>query len=126
MANEITVNGSLAIVDGTSPAKALQSGDVLASVTVHQQILQQMSVAITATEIPVTGLTSPGWAIFINRDATNYIDIYTDNGGGKKLFARIPPGGMPCGPFFLGTDAKAPYALAHTAACLMEYLICDT
>lgn len=126
MANEITVNGSLAIVDATSPAKAVQSGDVSQTITTHQQILQKLSVATVATAIPVVGLTAPGWAIFVNRDPTNYIDLYTDNGANKKAFARLPPGGTPCGPFFLGTDAKAPYALAHTAACLMEYLICDT
>lgn len=125
MANEITVNASLSIVDSTSQIKALQSGDVLATITTHQQELLKMSIATTATAIPVSSLTSPGWAIFINRDATNYIDLYTDNGANKKLFARLPAGGLPC-LLFLGTDAKAPYALANTAACLMEFLILDT
>lgn len=125
MANELTISGSLCVTDATSPTRALQSGDVSATITKDGQILQKIPVAIVATPIPVNNLTSPGWAIFINRDPTNYIDIYSDNGVNKKAIARLFPN-TPCGPIFLGTDCKAPYALANVAPCIMEFLICDT
>lgn len=124
MANEVTVNASLVIKDATSPTRALQSGDVSADITTDAQIFQKMSVATAATAVPVTGLTTPGWAIFINRDATNYIDLYTDNGANKKHFARLNPSKPAL--LFLGADCLTPYAKAHTAACIMEFLILDT
>lgn len=124
MANEITVNGSLFITDATSPTKALQSGDVPYTIVTDQQVMQKMSVPVTKTAIDVSALVSPGWALFINRDPTNTINLFVSVAASTP-FATLAPG-MPCGPIFLGSGAKAPYAQSLVAPCVMDYFVCDT
>lgn len=82
-----------------------------------------MSVPTTAggTAIPVTGLTSLGWAFFKNNDSANYVDIYTAVSG--ALFARLMPG--ECALFRFHPGVTAPAAIAHTLAVSLEYLILE-
>lgn len=125
MANEILFNASLAITDATSPTRALQTGDVTATIANDNQIGIKFPVLTTLTAVPVFGLVAPGWAIFVNRDPTNTIDLYTDNGANKKRFAVLPPGGG-AALLQLGLDAQAPYAQARVATCQMEILVLDS
>lgn len=77
-----------------------------------------MSVATSATAVPLGQVTSLGWCFFANKDTANFLKIRNGSGGADvvKLLA-----GECCLFPFLNTGV--PYAIADTAACLMEYLI---
>jgi hypothetical protein len=72
-----------------------------------------------AAAIPLGGVTSPGFAKFKNLDATNSIRIGWDDSG-FVYFTTIPAGKEIT--VFL---KAAPWALALTAAVLLEYTIFD-
>jgi hypothetical protein len=88
--------------------------------------LQNLSIATTATVIPLGSIATPRWAFFWNLDPTNYVSIF--NGSMGTEFIRLLPasaGGntfgdpcvLPLGP------SVVPYAQANTSACLIAYFI---
>ena len=82
------------------------------------QASAQVNPAFKATDV-----TSLGWAMFKNLDPTNYLEIRMATGASNDHI-RIPPG-KTAGPFWFGSDVTAPYAIANTAVCMLEYLICS-
>jgi hypothetical protein len=122
MSNEITVSGSLTYADAEGTAQTLAMAAIMASVTTRRSTWLKMSVTTAALAIPLGNVTALGWAIFVNRDVTNYLELLTSTGG--VAFARIHPGKF-AGPFYLGSGITAPFAQANTGACQMEYLICS-
>lgn len=121
--NEIAINASLCVTDQTSPTDALQTGETTASLTNDNRVHLKITIPTTLTAVPVTGLVLPGWAMFVNHDTTNYVDLYSSLAGTR--FARVPAG-LSCGPLLLSPDQLAPYARANAAACVIEILIQDT
>lgn len=128
MANEINVTASLGY---TNTAKSIV-GKLLAlllknfSISGVNLVVATFSVPTAAGGGPaplpgLDALTTVGWGMFVNHDATNYVDLYTAAAG--VAFARLLPG--ECAVFRLPTAMVAPAALAHTTACLIEYLILE-
>ena len=76
------------------------------------------SIATSATAIPLGGITSCGWAFFYNSDATNFLAIRNGSGGADVI--KLKAGEIAMLPLL---DACVPYAIADTAACLLEFLI---
>jgi hypothetical protein len=64
-------------------------------------------------------VVTPGFAVFQNLDATNYIEIGIDVGAAFHAFMKLKPGEQ--GMARLGTTA--PYALANTAPVSLFYII---
>lgn len=122
MANELTLNGSLQYADTEDADLALQIVDLLATVSVKRYVRLKHNVGITEEAISLGDVASPGWAIFINRDETNFIELRVSTGGAK--FAKLKPGEFAL--LRLGSGAQAPFAIADTAACQMEYFILAT
>ena len=83
---------------------------------------QKMNVGTSEEAVALGEATAPGWAIFINRDTTNFIELRVATGGAK--FAKLKAG--ECCLLRLGSGAQVPYAIADTAACQMEYCIINT
>ncbi len=119
LSNEIQINANILYEDSEGTSVPLGVSNLLASVATKKQIATKQSIGTTEEEINLAEVVSPGWAFFINRDATNYIDLLTNTGGDR--FARLQPG--ECAMLPLGPDAQIPFAIAHTAACQLEYLI---
>ncbi|MGD0013110.1 MAG: hypothetical protein ABSD56_01605 [Bryobacteraceae bacterium] len=128
MANEINVTASLAY----SNATASILGKLLAWLNKPFTISGVNLVVATFSVPTVSGggpaalpgldvLTTVGWAAFVNHDPTNYVDLMTAVAG--VAFARLLPG--ECAVFRLPAAMVAPAALAHTADCLIEYLILE-
>ena len=67
-----------------------------------------------------TGGTNLGWAMFYNRDPTNFVVI--THGDNASAFLKLKAGEV-AGPMRLGTNT--PFALADTAAVELEYLIIE-
>lgn len=128
MANEITVTASLAY----SNTAASIVGKLLAMVAKGFSI-SGVNLVVATMAVPTAGgggpaalpglnaLTTVGWAMIVNHDATNYVDLYTGVAG--VAFARLLAG--ECAVFRLPAAMTAPAAMAHTAACLIEYLILE-
>lgn len=87
-----------------------------------QFIHAKQSIGTSEEAIVLGENTSPGWAFFINRDSTNYVELRVATGGAK--FTKLKPGEFCL--LRLGSGAQAPFAIADTAACVLEYLICST
>ena len=79
----------------------------------------KQNIGTSEEAITLGEVTSPGWAFFINRDETNFIELRVATGGAK--FAKLKPGEFAF--LRLGSGAQAPYAIADTAACQLEYKI---
>ena len=126
MANEITVNNNLAY---QNPAKGIQpvnlgsNGQQLFSIIGKNFAQGTLTTPTTAggTLIPISNLSSLGWASFKNTDPTNYVDILTGVGGVDIV--RMYPGEP--AQFRFGSGITAPAALANTSPVLLEYLILE-
>jgi hypothetical protein len=84
----------------------------------HKQLVGTSEEALVLGEVS-GGL---GWALFRNLDATNYLEIRSGTGAGNDII-KIPAGKFAL--FHFGSDITAPYAVANSAACLLEYFISE-
>lgn len=128
MADEISVGGSLTITKSgvTYPSGgqvlSISLGSPVQQFTMTGNVLVQntISVGFAAEEaIPMGEVSAPHWAFFINLDATNYIQLRRATA--ETAFARLYPGEFALYP--MENDSTAPFAIANTAACLMQYVI---
>lgn len=119
MANEITVSGSLAYDDaeGAGFERAISSLQI--TVSSKKYVAQRMTVTTSEVAIPLGGVSTLGWAYFMNLDPTNFIELRTGTGGTK--WCKLRAGHWAILP--LGSGITAPYAIADTASCDMEYAI---
>jgi len=123
MSNEITLSVSVEYADSEGADVSLAIAELLASVATKKFMKFKQNIGFAAEEAIVLGeVTAPGWAIFINRDETNFIKLLTGTGG--VIFAKLKPGEPAV--LRLGSGAQAPYAQADTAACQMEVLLIST
>ena len=123
MASELYIQGSLSYLDSVGVKQ--DCGVPSKAVDISQKRLSPrlMSVATSETTIDLGTITSLGFAIFINRDPTNYIEIKTATSG--TIIAKLLAGEC-FGPWRIGSGITAPVAIANTAACQMEYMIVGT
>lgn len=129
MANELTMSGSISYEDSEGASQELSIADVIKSVTTKRYVKLKQNVGITEEAVNLGDITAPGYAIFINRDETNFINLKVATSG--AIFARLDADtdGNGTGGFAilkLGSGAQAPYAIADTAACQMEIFIVST
>ena len=120
MANEITLTSSLSAFKAAimSAAVGRSVSGAQFTMTGNFYVEGTISVATSATVIPLGQVTAPHWAYFHNLDATNYLTIRNGSGGTDLL--KLLAGEYAFVPLL---DTSAPYAIADTAACLLEYLI---
>ena len=125
MASELTLSGTIDYSDSEGSSEILQVLEKVANVSTKKHVKHKMNVGLSEETISLgaTGeITSPGWAIFINRDSTNFINLKVAASG--AIFAKLLPGEFAM--LRLGSGATAPVAIADTAACQMEYMIVST
>ncbi len=91
---------------------------VIANMAGNFYVEGSISVATSATLIPLGQVVAPHWAFFKNMDVTNFVRLMNGSGGAK--LPKLLPGEAA---FFPLDDTSVPYAIADTAACLLEYLI---
>ena len=120
MANEITISASLAVTKSDDDDDDLsliaqrfnQSGSPVLKGKVSVATSEQALVLPTGTL---------GWSIFRNLDYTNYVEIRSATGASNDII-KIPARGVAL--FYFGSDVTAPYIVANTAACIVQFLIC--
>lgn len=119
MANEITLNSTLAFDDDVTDA-SLQTVDKL--VTVASTILAKhvQSILTTETVINLGSVVTMGFVKFKNLDPTNYIEL--KNVASGVIIGKMFPG-EPYGPVRIGSGITAPVAIANSGTCKMGVLI---
>lgn len=119
MANEITINATLAYSDTEFADEMLSIVDAQMSITTKGYTKNKQLIGITEEAIKLGELATLGWAIFINRDVTNFINLKIATGG--TIFAKLWPGKPAF--LYIGSGITAPFAIADTAPCNLEYMI---
>lgn len=122
MANELTLNGSLAYADADGTEDSLAAVNFLKTVASKLISHFKQSVGITEQVIPLSGITSPGYCIMVNWDDTNFAEVRVATGGAKS--DRLDPGGGFCIKRF-GSGSQVPFIIADTAPVLVEFFICS-
>jgi hypothetical protein len=119
MANEITVSVSLNGEKGTKKDRRAFGGlqfDMAGNNFIHHT----QSIGTSEEALVMSGdVTVPGWAVFFNHDDTNFVEIRPATGVADLV--TVPPQGPAL--FKFASDATAPFAIADTATCDLEYLI---
>jgi hypothetical protein len=119
MAEELTLNASLEYEDSEGSSDSLELTNGIANVSSKKFIHHKQTIGTSEEAIVLGEISSPGWAFFINRDSTNYIELKVASSG--AIFAKLHPGRIAM--LYLGSGGQAPYAVANTAACILEFLI---
>ncbi len=123
MALELTINGSLVYDDADNTASSIDIADLLVTIsTLRFQRSKQLISHSGEVAIGLGSVAAPGWAMFINRDPSNFIELRVATSGAK--FAKLKPGEFCL--LRLGSGAQVPFALADTADAVLEYLIAAT
>lgn len=120
MANEFTISAAISFVKNNAETISLaQAAKILSQAGVGSIEVPEVSVAITEQAMNVGGLTTLGWCLFKNLDATNFLHIRISTGGSK--FIKVPASSGVL--FHFGVDVTAPYLIADTGACLAQYIL---
>jgi hypothetical protein len=122
MAYGVTLSASMAYTDSEGSEEARSLSDLLATVATKKFIRHKQNIGTAEEAVQLAEVTAPGWAIFVNLDPTNYIELRVGTGGAK--FAKLKPGEFAL--LRLGSGAQVPYAISDTAACQMEVFIAST
>lgn len=123
MANEFELGGSIIYEDTEMDDPEIMSiSGLLANISTKRYTRAKQSIGTVEEAINLGEVGAPGWFMAINRDATNYVEIKV--GTGASIFAKLKPGEFCL--LRLGSAAQAPYAIADTAACQLEYIVFDT
>lgn len=129
MANEFTLSGTLQFQNAEmSEGIVAQVVDLLASISADGRYISGIvSVGTSEEAIPLGEVSSPGWFFAKNLDPTNYVEVLTGTGG--PAFARLRPATVSQPGHFcllpLGTGVTAPFWVANTGACRVQYWLFD-
>lgn len=128
MANEITLSAFIQYLDQTGARGMLQVVDQLVDVTQQRFVRVKQNIGTTPEALILGDVSSLGWAMLVNRDPTNFVEILTGTGGVKfaKLFPRDDARPRDEANFALlhfGSGITAPFAQADTAACDVDVFI---
>jgi hypothetical protein len=118
MASELVTSASVRFSKGgvdqsINPSKT-------SNVTGTQSRKSTQSIGNGAKEVLDLGeITDPGMLVIVNRDATNFVNVFPDGTG--IATTKIPAGEWI--KLFMAAGAEAPQLQANTAPCLVEYMV---
>lgn len=119
MANEFSLQFQISLTNGTLK-DSYTSGGMSSNQTTAALVRNVQSILHTAhAALDLGSVSTPGWAVFVNTDASNYIDIGTDATGSFVPFARVEAGKA----IMLKLATAAPYAKAAVATVKLFYII---
>lgn len=118
MANELTLTAALKFATGTKQAQFSKSG-LQFNVTGGDYIFATQSVGTSEEALGKGDITTPGYILIFNRDATNFVSIRGASGGANCI--KLKPGDFALFRF----SGANPFVIADTAACEIEYLLIE-
>lgn len=119
MANELTISMSMTFRKGAVQLPAFGFSGLQFDVTGTKYVRNIQNIGLTEEAIDLGEITTPRYGLFRNLDTTNPIYIRRATGQGNMV--KLRPGGVAC----FELEATAPYAIATTAACNLEYMIVE-
>jgi glucose dehydrogenase len=118
MSQELSISASLAF-SKSGISSSMQSGTLKFTVSGGDYQRATMSVPTSATVLPLGSIGTAGYCIVVNRDATNYVEVYTGTSGVAAI--KLKPGEWAMFRFAVA----APAVKSNTAACVIEYLVIE-
>ena len=125
MADELTITATMQFDKGDSDYTVPTNGSPF-SVTItgtnfliHRQIVGTSEEALVLGDVDISA--NGAWLIMVNRDATNYVEIRP--GTGVADMVEIPAGEVAM--FKIPSSATAPFVIANTASCEVEYMLVE-
>lgn len=91
MANEITLNLSLAVTNGKMKQR-FEPGAISVTQSAAEAYAPVVSVGTSEEDLPVGDVATVGFLCVQNLDATNYVTYGPKSGGSMVAFGRIKPG----------------------------------
>lgn len=122
MADELTVSAAFEFVKGNLESIGRSITDLEIDVSGSRFIHNVQQFGTTEEAISKGELATLGWAFFKNLDVTNFAQILTATSG--VAFAKMLAGEFAF--FRFGSGISAPFGIADTAACYVEYVIFET
>jgi hypothetical protein len=122
MARELTVNAGLQYEDSEESETSLVIEDLVVNVSTKKFAHVKQNIGTSEEALDLGEITSLGYAIFVNRDSTNFVTLKTGTGG--TVIIKLLAGEVAL--FRFGSGVTAPFAIADTAACQLEYVIFST
>lgn len=119
MSNELTINLSLDITNGTFRDN-FRPGMFQADQAAQGKASGVQAIGTSEEALVLGDVANPGWACFTNLDATNYIQIGVFVSATFHAFARLKAGKSALLPL---DPSMVYYAKANTAVCKLDYRI---
>jgi hypothetical protein len=117
--NEVTYQFQILLNNGQLKDQ-YSSNSIVATQTTAALVRNVETISNAAhAALDLAGVVTPGFVVFQNLDATNYIEIGIDVGGSFYSFMKLKP--LEQGLARLGTTT--PYALANTAPVKLFYIV---
>ena len=120
MANELTLSASVSYEKGNVEEISRAISSLLATVSGSGFIHNVQAIGTSEEALNLAAVTiAGGWAFLKNLDDTNYLEVRSGTGASNDIIR------LNAGEFALlrwGSDITAPYAIANTAECLLEYI----
>lgn len=120
MANEITLSASLSASKGSTTVH-LDFGPFNVTLTGTKALHNRQSIGTAEEALEMGEISAGGWCIMVNRDATNYVQVRPATGGVATIRMKAGEPAL----FRLDSGATAPYLIANTAACEVEYILLE-
>lgn len=121
MANELTITASMSFTKGNVAATA-RSVSALGVTVSGSRLMHHVQAVGTSEEAMVLGeVTSLGYCWMKNLDDTNFVTLKTGTGG--TVVIKLKAGEVAL--FRFGSGITAPYLIADTASCNLEYLLIE-
>lgn len=127
MSNEITYQSQILLRNG-SLVDNYASGSLTANQLAAALVRNVQSIAIgaigvdTGDILDLGSVAAPGWSVFINTDAINYVYVGFNTGGLFYPMLKLLPGEAQ----MIRLAIAAPYAMAIVAPVSLFYIIYDT
>jgi len=118
MADEATIFASVRFVKGSTVVE-LGADNLQVDVSGNQFAWQRQSVGTSEEAIDIGEVSTGGYFCAINRDPTNFVSIRQATGGTD--FIRLNAGEVCC--FRIHASSVAPFWIADTAVCQVEFLL---
>lgn len=118
MADEITAVTNLSLRNGNIKTSRATSKKITQTTARHAASVQAIGTTYEAITIP-SDIATPGWAVFTNTHATNYVELGIEVAAAFHAFVKLLPGES--AQLRLGTTA--PFAKANTTAIDLEVTV---
>ena len=120
MANELTLTGSITFAKGNVGSISMLKSGVQFTVSGTNYSRQTTSVGTSAfTALDIGSITTPGFIFIQNNDTTNYVEVSASTSANGCV--KLLPGEFA----IFRCATTTPAVKAHTAACVVEYLLIE-